>query len=148
MLSLTDIYVGTPQYLAVHLQRKKTDQFGAGTTIYLGQTKEALCPVTSVLAYLAMRQPTHGPLFIFQDGTPLSCGHFVTAMRQALQVAGCNMLQYSGPSFRIGAATTAAQVGLSDSLIKTLGQWRSTAYITYIQTPKELITIPSMLNNS
>ena len=33
MLSLTDIYVDTAQYLAVHLHWRKTDQFGAGTTL-------------------------------------------------------------------------------------------------------------------
>ena len=49
---------------------------------------------------------------------------------------GYNCSLYAGHSFRIGAATTAAQ---RDSLIKTLGQWESTAYMVYIRTPSEVL---------
>ena len=39
---------------------------------------------------------------------------------------------FAGHSFRIGVATVAAQVELEDSLIITLGQWNSAAYLQYI----------------
>ena len=45
--------------------QSKTNPFGAGVTLYLGRTGDALCPVTSVLVYLALRQTTPGLLFIF-----------------------------------------------------------------------------------
>ena len=103
MLYPTDIRVDShvnPQCLAVHLRQSKTDPFGAGVTLYLGRTGEVLCPVTSVLAYLAIRQATPGPLFIFRDGTPLSRTHFVAAVQQVLQVAGltplCTLATASG----------------------------------------------------
>ena len=41
------------------------------------------------------------------------------------------------PSFRIGAATTAKEKGISDVHIKMLGRWQSSAYQLYIRTPQE-----------
>ena len=58
----------------------------------------------------------------------------MTGVREALTVAGVEAKNYAGHSFRIGAATTAAQKGLQDSLIKTLGRWESAAYTSYIRT--------------
>ena len=95
--------------------------------MYLGQTGHMVCPVTAMLAYLAILQPTPGLLFIFHDGTPLTSQSLVVAMQQALQKTGLEVARFTGHSFHIGTATTAAQVGLSDSLIKALGQWKSSA---------------------
>ncbi len=39
----------------------------------------------------------------------------------------------------VSAAVQAAEKGLSDWLIKTLGRWQSSAYTTYIRTPKETL---------
>ena len=74
-ISLEDISVDSrdnPQVLAVHLRHSKTDPFGAGCHIFLGRTGHLLCPVASVLGYLAIRPSTSGPLFIHGDGTPLT----------------------------------------------------------------------------
>ena len=61
-----------PTFLAVMLRTSKTDPFGAGHTLYLGCTHSGICPVSAVLAYMAIRPQTHGPLFIHSDGTPLT----------------------------------------------------------------------------
>ena len=61
----------------VRLSHSKTDPFGARVNLYLGRTGDTLCPVGAVLGYLAIRPSTPGPLFHFQDGTPLSRAHLV-----------------------------------------------------------------------
>ena len=45
----------------------------------------------------------------------------------ALSLAGVDGSRYSGHSFRSGATTTAANRGIGDALIKTLGWWQSNA---------------------
>ena len=63
----------------------------------------------------------------------------MSEVRNALTDLGYNCALYTGHSFRIGAATTAAQRGLQDSLIKVLGRWESAAYTVYIQTAPEVL---------
>ena len=46
---------------------------------------------------------------------------------------------YSGHSFRIEAAATAASIGIPDHLIKTMGRWLSDAYQLYIQIPAKIV---------
>ena len=143
MLSWGDIHVNShsrPEYLVITLRHSKTDVFDSGVTLYVGATGDMLCPVAAVLAYLAMRPSSPGPLFIFEDGRPLSRVHLVAAIRQGLASAGVDVSRFSGHSFRIGAATTAAQVGIPDSLIQTLGRWKSSAFLSYIRTPIPRLT--------
>ncbi len=54
-------------------------------------------------------------------------------MKDALDEAGVDPGQYSGHSFRIGAATTAAARGLEDSTVR---RWKSLAYLEYIKIPR------------
>lgn len=64
-------------------------------------------------------------------------------LREALTAAGFDASQYSGHSFRIGTATTAAAVGIEDSLIKTLGRWESSAYQLYVKVPRDRLAVVS-----
>ena len=138
MLSPRDITVDShtrPSVVSVHLRRSKADPFGLGVTLHLGRTHQPVCPVTAILSYIVMRGQTAGPLFLFQDGSTLSKDKLLTHIRQALAYQGFDAAGISGHSFRIGAATAAAQAGLDDSLIQTLGRWRSSAYLRYIHLP-------------
>ena len=102
--------------------------------MFLGKTDAPLCPVAAMLNYLAVRPAVAGPLFIHADGSPLLKSQFVAGVRRALAAANLDPRpsKYSGHSFRIGAATSAAAAGIPDHLIKTLGRWESSAYLTYI----------------
>ena len=133
-----------PRCLTVKLKQSKGDPFGQGVLIHLGCTFQSLCPVAAVLSYLAIRPSTPGPFFVFSDGSPLSRERLISALSQALKDSGVDPSNFKGHSFRIGAATTAAKAGLSDSLIQALGRWRSSAFMSYIRTPKDVLLAASV----
>jgi hypothetical protein len=126
-----------PSIMRIHIKYSKTDQLGRGADVYLGRTHQDLCPVASLLAYLAVRGDGEGPLFKFANGQYLTKERFTARIREALTAVGRCSANYAGHSFRIGAATTAAEKGLEDATIKALGRWHSSAYQTYVRLPKE-----------
>jgi hypothetical protein len=129
-----------PRYLEVRTKPSKTDPFHKGVSVFLGKGVGVLCRVSAVLDYLVRRGSVAGPFFFtFADGRPFTRDRFVKAVREAMDQTGINSSLYTGHSFRIGAATTAAQRGVQDSLIKTLGRWESAAYTVYIRTPRETL---------
>ena len=132
-----------PKWITVRIKASKTDPFRVGVTIYVGATGKWLCPVAAVLAYMVQRGSGRGPLFQFSDGRYLTRPRFIMALRTALRDAGIDATQFAGHSFRIGAATTASLCGIQDSMIQTLGRWRSAAYTLYIQTPPPTLTAVS-----
>ena len=139
MVALGDVWVDShsdPWCLTIKLKQSKGNPFGHGVLIHLGHTFQPLCPVVAVLSYLAICPSTPGPFFVFSDGSPLSRERLISALSQALKDSGVDPSNFKGHSFRIGAATTATKVGLSDSLIRVLGRWHSSAFMSYIRTPK------------
>ena len=88
-------------------------------------------------AYLEKQGPAPGPLFKLVSGMPLSRAALVDHLHKALQQSGYEASSYNGHSFRIGAATIAVKCGIEDSLIQTLGRWKSTAYLAYIKIPRQ-----------
>ena len=138
MLSPSDVAADShtnPTIVSLHLRHSKTDIFGVGAWVHMGRVDGPICPVKALLGYLAVRGTAPGPLFRFADGTPLSRTRLVDSVRGALSSQGFDVHGFNGHSFRIGAATTAAARGLPDSLIQSLGRWRSSAFSTYIRTP-------------
>ena len=60
-------------------------------------------------------------------------------VREALTELGFNPEEFAGHSFRIGAATAAAQAGIEDSVIRAIGRWKSDAFLRYVRTPRDLL---------
>ena len=71
--------------------------------MYVDKTANILCPVSTILAYVARRGNAPGAFFPFGTGAPLTKTRFVTQIRDALRSASINYQNYSGHSFRIGA---------------------------------------------
>ena len=109
-----------PSILQVTIKGSKTDQVRQGITIVVGRSDSYICPVKSVLAYVTSRGFKSGPLFCHTDGTPLTRQQLVNRLRETLTQAGVECCRFSGHSFRIGAAITAAAKGIPDSTIQTL----------------------------
>ena len=141
-LCLEDVAIDShqnPTSVRVTLKQSKTDPFRQGVSIYMDKTNSDLCPVSAILAYIAIRPQRGGPLFIYRDDTVLTREKLVTHVLAALSSTGLDTRGYSGHSFRIGAATTAALAGVED-VIKILGRWESSAYQRYLWTPRESLT--------
>ena len=141
-LAFTDIAVDSrlsPSSIQVTIKASKTDPFRQGVTLHIGVAGGPLCPVAAILNYMVARGNSPGPLFTWEDGRYLTRDRFVAGVRTALSNAGYTAGDYAGHSFRIGAATTASQRGVQDSLIQTLGRWQSSAYTRYIRTAPETL---------
>ena len=138
-LGVQDIAVDSlsaPSCMRLKIKGSKTDPFRKGAFIHIGRGRPPLCAVHSVLSYLASRGDCSGPLFLFQNGQPLSRTLLTDWLRQILSSANVPG-NFSSHSFRIGAATVAACNGVPDHLIQALGRWSSSAYQLYIRTPSE-----------
>ena len=148
-LSLNDLATdchSNPSLFRVRIKQSKTDPFRQVVDVYLGATGTAICPVHALWAYLEKRGPSLGPLFLFHSGTQLTRAALVDRLHLALQQSGLEPTTYNGHSFRIGAATTAAKCGIEDSMIQTLGRWKSSAYLAYTKIPRQqLATVSAQL---
>ena len=89
-------------------------------------------PVRSLINYIKLRGTQHGPLFIWQDGTPVTYNQFTNVLKSCLAAAGLPAQQYKSHSFRIGRATLALQEGYTELQIMKLGRWKSTAHLRYL----------------
>ena len=136
-LTVSDVQADTlvnPTCFKICIKCSKTDPFRRGCDIYVGRGSGSICPVAAIGNFLALRGGAPGPLFCYADGRPLSRQQLSSSVQSILHSAGYTG-SYSGHSFRIGAATTAATRGVPDHLIRTLGRWSSDAYQLYIRTP-------------
>ena len=109
----------------------KTDPFGNGVVVKVASTGDAACPVEN-LRHLFDHFPAspEAPLFTLPEGN-FTREAVVRELQSSLRALGFSG-QYSGHSFRRGAATAARDAGLSDSEIMALGRWKSDAFRLYI----------------
>ena len=124
-LSLKDISIDNrcnPRLIKVHIKQSKTDPFREGVDIYLGATDNPICPVSGILPYLAVKGTQPGPLFITNDGKYLTRILFSTRIDALLESLHVDTSQYNTHSFRVGAATTAAQAHIPETQVRQMAQ--------------------------
>ena len=100
------------------------------------QTQQlAICPVSLLTSYLKLRpnNPRNSSLFLMADGTPVLTSYFRTALANTLAALKLSASSYKTHSFRIGAASWAASIGIPDCQIQRLGRWKSDAFKKYIR---------------
>lgn len=149
-LTVDDIAVDShtsPSCLQLTIKASKTDPFRKGCCLYIGLGRLPLCALSAIMNYLPLRGQSPGPLFLLSSGQPLSRTLLTHWLKDIFAAAGIQG-SFSSHSFRIGAATVAAQMGVPDHLIQAVGHWNSDAYKLYIRTPAEaLAQVTSLLSH-
>ena len=99
-------------------------------------------------AWLAARPKGDGPLFAING--KFSEHIVIKYLSKALSDSGYTAKDFSGHSFRRGAATWADSIGMTSAQIQTLGRWNSDCFRLYIDAgPAKTVALgTSMLNTS
>ena len=149
-LCYTDVSFTAEGCLSLHLKSSKTDPYRQGCSLLIAPSHRSVCAVRALRKYLSLR-PTNGtsPLYVFQSGDYLTRTKVTDILRTLLQRLGIPTDRYGSHSFRISAATSAAEAGLPPWLIQTLGRWSSNCFSLYIRTPPSVLQkVPGLLATS
>ena len=131
----------------VHLSTTDVSFTSTGCLLLIAPSHRSVCTVRALRKYLALHLTSGtSALYVFQSGNYLTRTKVTTIIRTLLQRLGISSELYASHSFRIGAATSAAEAGLPPWLIQTLGRWSSNCYTLYIRTqPSVLQKVPGLL---
>ena len=100
-----------------------------------GEMEGSICPVQALQRYVNLRGASPGPLFMTQADRPYLTTMARADLRSVLNFCDLDTGRYKSHSFRIGAASDAAQRGFSDAQIRLMGRWHSDAFRQYIRLP-------------
>lgn len=101
--------------------------------LIIPNTAHDLCPVLHMSRYLSVRSTIPGPLFLDASDRPLSSKLFSSLLQHACAISGLDSTRIKPHSFHIGAATTAAALGIPSDTIQRMGRWSSQAFTRYIR---------------
>jgi hypothetical protein len=112
----------------VPFKQFKHNTKGIPKTITFSHGEALISAVAALVNCLNIRQSSQGPLFLFQDGVPMSRSYFDKSLHKCLAFCGLDSSRYKGHIFRIRAVSFAARKGLSDAQIRFMGRWNSNAF--------------------
>ena len=122
----------------VSIRASKTDPFRQGAVVSLSVSgNDTLCPVDALDSLRHRVTRRAGPVFVLENGQRVLTQHLNRIIKGLANRCGFPTDQYSSHSFRIGAATTAAAMGVPDWHIQGLGRWSSECYRRYIRLPSQ-----------
>ncbi len=125
------------QHTVLRLKQSKTDTEHTEVEIILAATGERTCQVAA-LARLYTLNPKHPdtPLFCLSSGA-FPRHSVVSTLKKRISLLGLSQSDYSGHSFRKGAAQHTADHGMLDEMIQRIGRWTSNAFRLYFTTSPE-----------
>ena len=97
-------------------------------------TSSECCPVQALKSFCILRGSGSGLLFTLPDGSSVSTHHFSQALNNCLTFCGLDNSNYKPHSFRIAAASFAADQGFTDAQILGLGRWKSDMFKLYLRS--------------
>ena len=106
----------------------------------LRQPGSACCPVKALQSFCTLCGSRPGSLFTLADGSSVSTHHFSQALNHCLTLCRLDNSHYKPHSFRIGAASFAADQGYTDAQIRGLGRWKSDAFKVYLRSSSLVAT--------
>ena len=133
-----DVKVGS-RGLLITFNWSKTIQFGERKLVIpvVAIPQSVLCPVA---AYKSMCHqvpaPREGPAFVLphrSGSSPVSYAYYQAFLRRIVSKVGLDSRAFSSHSFRRGGASWAFRSGVPGELVKVQGDWRSDAYLKYLQ---------------
>ena len=101
------------------------------------------CPVRALLNYLPYRaeittSPSY-PLYLVSAGVPLTKNSFAATWKRALSACGVDNFTidcHRNHSFRASLPSLLQTANISPDLLKHIGRWSSSAYLTYLRDVK------------
>ena len=149
-LSASNISFNSDGSLSLHLKSSKTDPYRQGCSLLIAPSGCSVCAVCAIKKYMADRPfNSDGPFYIFQPGLYLTRAQVTSTLCLLLKCLHIPTELYASHSFRIGAATTAAEAGLPLWLIQSLGRWSSNCVALYIRTSSSILQkVPGLLANA
>ena len=131
-----DINCDNEKTLSLGLRYSKTGQYGKSCVLKIDDNILPFSTYSALKAYLNIRPKFDGPLFCHLNLSVLTRTQFLPALQSSLQFLEYNTHRINTLSFRIGAATYYAMLGLNEDEIKLKrreGRWRSNSYQRYIR---------------
>lgn len=114
-------------------------------TVVLPMLKEMpeVCPTRALCRYLRTSVEAQSDILLQKQDTdglwvPYTYPDFMARLKSDLRAIGEKPEDYAGHSFRRGGATWALKIGIPEVVVKAMGDWRSDAYMRYIQVDTEV----------